>query len=317
MSAVDVLMTVYNGERFIAQTIESIRAQTLQDWRFIIVDDRSTDSTPEILATAANQDTRIVVLRGERKGIASAANVGFAKVTAPLLARIDADDIAAPERLAIQRQYLDSNPDVVAVGSYVCLIDSEGRRLGLRKAPIEPIEISNTLKTRNCMCHPSSMIRTNTLRKVGGYRSKFHNSLDYDLWLRLSEVGTISNQPLELLFYRRHPSQVSASGNTHRQTLYSVGAAIDSFFRRYGQPGRESVIDEFDNDNLSSCLQEIYSFSLIAPDVKALNRHCMRLLRYAQCLSESSRAALVRAMLPKLSFTERLKHQVYEAITRR
>lgn len=317
MSAVDALMTVYNGERFIAQTIESIRAQTLQDWRFIIVDDCSTDSTPEILAAAASQDSRIVVLKGEHQGIASAANVGFAKVTAPLLARIDADDIAAPERLAIQRQYLDSNPDVVAVGSYVRLINPEGRRLGLRKAPVEPTEVSNTLKIRNCMCHPSSMIRTDTLRKIGGYRSKFHNSLDYDLWLRLSEVGRISNQPLELLFYRRHPSQVSASGNTHRQTLYSVGAAIDSFFRRYGQPGRESVIDEFDNDNLSSCLQEIYSFSLSASDLRALNRHCIRLLRYAQCLSESSRADLVKVMLPKLSFTEKLKHQVYEAMTRR
>lgn len=315
MSAVDVLMSVYNGERFIAKTIESIRAQTLEDWRLIVVDDCSTDATPEILSAWSKKDSRIVVLKGAHQGIAAAANVGFAEVTAPLLARIDADDIAASERLETQKKYMETNPDSVAVGSYVRLIDSEGNRLGLRKAPLDPIQISDTLKTRNCMCHPSSMIRTAALRAIGGYRSKFHNSLDYDLWLRLSEIGGIANQPLELLFYRRHPSQVSASGNTHRQTLYSVGAAIDSFFRRYGRPDRQSVIDESNNDNLSSCLQEIYSFNLSASDLQALNRHCIRLLRYAQCLSETSRKALLDLMLPKLSFTERLKHHLYAALS--
>lgn len=315
MSAVDVLMSVYNGERFIAQTIESIRAQTLEDWRLIVVDDRSTDATPEILSAWSKKDSRIVVLKGAHQGIAAAANVGFAEVTAPLLARIDADDIAASERLETQKKFMETNPDSVAVGSYVRLIDSEGNRLGLRKAPLDPIQISDTLKTRNCMCHPSSMIRTAALRAIGGYRSKFHNSLDYDLWLRLSEIGGIANQPLELLFYRRHPSQVSASGNTHRQTLYSVGAAIDSFFRRYGRPDRQSVIDESNNDNLSSCLQEIYSFNLSASDLRALNRHCIRLLRYAQCLSETSRKDLLDFMLPKLSFTERLKHHLYAVLS--
>lgn len=311
MSQVDVLMTVFNGERFLDQTVQSVLAQTLKDWRLIVVDDCSTDSTPEILAGYAKQDSRILILKGRHEGIASAANIGLSEVRAPFLARIDADDIAMPERLATQSRYLSSHPEVVAVGSYVRLIDAENRRLRLRRAPIDPDQITNILKTRNCMCHPSSMIRTSALRSIGGYRSKFHNSLDYDLWLRLSEVGKISNQALELLLYRRHPSQVSASGNTHRQTLYSVGAAIDFFFRRYGQPNRESSIDELENDSLAECLKEIYRFDLCLADQRALNRHSIRLLRYARGLSKAARRDLTQAMLPNLSFIERVKHSLY------
>lgn len=317
MNRVDVLMTVYNGQQFLAGAIESIQAQTIRDWRLIVVDDLSTDSTPDILASYASQDSRLLILRGEHKGIAAAANVGLSEVTAPLLARIDSDDIAAPERLETQLQFMQQNPDVVAIGSYVRLIDAQDRRLGLRKAPTDPSEIETTLKTRNCMCHPSSMLRTEALRTIGGYRAKFRNSLDYDLWLRLSEMGKISNQALELLRYRRHPSQVSAKGNTHRQTLYSVGAAIDYFFRRYERADRESVIDEANNDNLANCLQEIYCFDLSPLDRMAVNRHAIRLLRYAQATSEEARVALLGAMLPNLSFVERLKHELYSALSRR
>jgi len=317
MSRVDVLMTVYNGERFIAQAIESIQSQSIRDWRLIVVDDCSTDSTPDILASCADQDPRLLVIKGEHEGIAAAANIGLSEVRAPLVARIDSDDIATPNRLEIQIQYMLENPAIVALGSYVRLIDVQNRRLGLRKAPTDPSEIEATLKTRNCMCHPSSVIRTEALRKIGGYRVKFHNSLDYDLWLRLSDIGEISNQALELLLYRRHPSQVSASGNAHRQTLYSVGAAIDYFFRRYKRADRESVIDEFNNDNLATCLQEIYGFELSAPDRTAVNRHAIRLLRYAKALSQGARASLLKAMHPNLSFMERLKHKLYTALSER
>lgn len=311
MSRIDVLMTVYNGERFIAQAVESIQSQSIRDWRLIVVDDCSTDSTPDILASFANKDHRLRILRGEHKGIAAAANIGLSAVTAPLVARIDSDDIAAPNRLETQAQYMLLNTSIVAVGSYVRLIDSENGRLGLRTAPTDPAKIEATLKTRNCMCHPSAMIRTEAMRKINGYRSKFHNSLDYDLWLRLLDVGQISNQAQELLLYRRHPSQVSAKGNTHRQTLYSVGAAIDYFFRRYGEFDCESVIDEKNNDNLSHCLQDIYRFSLSESDLKAVNRHSIRLLRHARALSRPARDDLVKAMLPNLSIAERLKHQLY------
>jgi len=314
---IGILLTVYNGEQFIAQCIESIQGQTVPNWQLIVVDDRSTDATPDILADFAKRDSRILLLKGAHTGIAAAANLGLAEVSAPFLARIDADDVALPNRLQVQRDYLLANPRALAVGSYVRLIDAQNKRLGLRKAPTGSVEIAATLKTRNCMCHPSSMIRTDAMRMIGGYRSKFKNSLDYDLWLRLSEIGQISNQAQELLLYRRHANQVSASANSHRQTLYSVGAAIDHFFRRYGRIERDSLIDESNNDDLANCLQEIYNLELSPADRSAVNRHAIRLLRYAKFLSNDARHSLVGAMLPNLSLTERLKHHLYRALSAR
>jgi len=314
---IGILLTVYNGEQFIAQCIESIQEQTVADWQLIVVDDRSTDATPDILAGFAKRDSRILLLKGTHTGIAAAANLGLAEVSAPFLARIDADDVALPNRLQVQRDYLLANPEALAVGSYVRLIDAQNKKLGLRKAPTDSAEIAVTLKTRNCMCHPSSMIRTDAMRMIGGYRSKFKNSLDYDLWLRLSEIGQISNQALELLLYRRHPNQVSASANSYRQTLYSVGAAIDYFFRRHGIADRESVIDEANNDNLSGCLLDIYRLALGPDDLRAVNRHSIRLLRHARALSKAAREDLVKVMLPNLSLTERLKHHLYRALSAR
>jgi len=317
LHSVDVLMTVFNGESHITDTLDSVISQTYPNWRLIVVDDGSTDSTPNILSDYALKDSRVLILKGEHRGIAAAANIGLLHVRAPLLARMDADDIASPERLQIQREFMLKNPAVVAVGSYAGLIDSKNRRLGVRKVPTNPKEIKDTLRIRNCMCHPSTMIRTDAIRSIGGYRPKFHNSLDYDLWLRLSEIGEISNIDRELLLYRRHSGQVSSPNNSHRQTAYSVAAAIDHFYRYYGRPDRQSVIEESNNDSLGLCLQEIYSFDLSPADRKAINRHSMRLLRRSKTLSDSVRNSLSNSMLPNLSFAERLKHRVYQTLLTR
>lgn len=312
-SVIDVLVTVYNGERFIAQTIDSVIGQTFQDWRLIIVDDLSTDRTEEIIRSYIARDPRILLIKGEHKGIAAAANVGLRAAKAPLLARLDADDIALPERLQIQYDFLQAHTDVLAVGSDVYLIDENNRRLRRRKAPVGWQKIQNILQTRNCMCHPSATIRTSALRQIGGYRDKFRNSLDYDLWLRISEIGKIENIPQDLLLYRRHASQVSASGNTHRQTIYSVGAATDFFLRRYGLSG-ETVIDENNTDDLAAKLVTIYRSGPPSGDANSLNRHAIRLLRRARCLSPAARGELELTLRPFLSGQQRFKLGLYRLL---
>lgn len=304
-------MTVFNGERFISQAIESVIAQTIRNWRLIIVDDLSTDSTPDILYKYQRRDSRVLVLKGQHQGIAAAANVGLQVVEAPLLARIDSDDIADPTRLDIQRTFLRERQDLVAVGSYVRLIDSDNRRLGLRKAPLEWASVEQTLKVRNCMCHPSSMIRTAAIQSIQGYRSKFRNSLDYDLWLRLSEVGRIANQPRELLLYRRHDSQISSDGNAHRQTLYSVAAATDYFFRRHGRHDLETVVNEANADSLAISIANLYSLDLSDIETRAVNRHAIRFLRYVRPLSAIARTNLWKSMKDRLNLMERMKMVVY------
>jgi glycosyltransferase involved in cell wall biosynthesis len=310
-ASIDVLLTVYNGERFIAQTLDSVLAQTFTDWRLIIVDDLSTDRTAEIVASYVERDPRILLVKGEHKGIAAAANIGLTHVTAPLVARLDGDDIALPERLQVQFDYLQQHPDVLAVGSDVMLIDEHNKPLRRRKAPTGWENIREILKTRNCMCHPSATIRTEALRRIGGYRDKFKNSLDYDLWLRISEIGKIENISQDLLLYRRHASQVSASGNAHRQTIYSVGAATDYFLRKYGYENLQTHIDESDNDDLAEKLIVIYQSSPKDIDMMPLNRHSMRLLRYAIALSPGARRNLRKVVWPFYSVREKIKSLMY------
>lgn len=312
-AAIDVLVTVYNGERFLAQTLDSVLAQTFANWRLIVVDDQSTDSTAAILADYAARDPRITIVPGPHLGIAAAANAGLAHVTAPLLARLDGDDIALPERLQVQFDFMQRHADVLAVGSNVMLIDENNKRLHRRCAPVGSEKIHAILQTRNCMCHPSSMLRSDTVRKIGGYRAKFRNSLDYDLWLRIAEIGKIENIAQDLLLYRRHAAQVSASGNTHRQTIYSVGAATDFFLRRYGLPG-ETVIDENNTDDLATKLVAIYRSNPPPGDVASLNRHAIRLLRRARTLSPVARRELESTLRPFLSSQQRLKLGLYSLL---
>lgn len=308
---VDVLVTVYNGDRYIAQTLDSVIAQTLQNWRLIVVDDQSTDRTAEILHEYAVREPRLLIVKGKHKGIAAAANIGLHHVTAPFVARLDADDIAMPQRLQVQVDYLQRHPDVLAVGSDVMLIDERNQPLRRRKAPVGWESIREILKTRNCMCHPSAMIRTSVLRDIGGYREKFKNSLDYDLWLRVAEVGKIENISQDLLLYRRHAFQISASGNSHRQTIYSVGAVTDFFLRKYKIDTIQTAIDESNNDDLVDKLLAVYAVNLTLDDLYAVNRHAIRLLRYARALSDRARHLLRTELLKRLTGWQRWKFLLY------
>ena len=315
-AAIDVLVTVYNGERFIAQTLDSVIGQTFTYWRLIVVDDLSTDRTAEIVRGYAQRDPRILLVAGEHKGIAAAANVGLGFVTAPLVARLDGDDIAMPQRLQVQYDYLQQHPEVLAVGSDVMLIDENNKPLRRRKAPTGAAHIQQILQTRNCMCHPSATLRTEALRQIGGYRDKFKNSLDYDLWLRISEIGQIENIPQDLLLYRRHASQVSALGNAHRQTIYSVGAVTDYFLRRYGLGDVQTHVDEADNDDLVDKLLLVYRAGPKPEDLQALNRHAIRLLRYARALSPQTRERLRQELSVRLKGRQRLKFAFYSMLAK-
>lgn len=310
-AAVDVLITVYNGERFLAQALESVHAQTFTDWKLIVVDDRSTDGTAAILASYATHDPRITIIPGTHEGIAAAANAGLAHVTAPLLARLDADDIAVPTRLQVQYEFMQSHPDILAVGSDVMLINEQGKPLRRRTAPTGWQRIETILKTRNCMCHPSAMIRADALRQIGGYRAKFRNSLDYDLWQRLSEIGKIENIAQDLLLYRRHASQISASGNAHRQTIYSVGAITDHFLRIYLPATGETHIDEANTDDIAQKLIALYQAGTSLDDLHCINRHAIRLLRHSNSLGKEARSALWQETRPNLTVHQRIKAWLY------
>lgn len=214
---IDVVMSVYNAERYLAEAVDSILCQSFRDFRLICVDDGSTDRSADILARFAAEDSRVEVIHQTNRGVVGAANAGVAACTAPLIARMDADDIAMPDRFAKQLQFLDAHPDVVAVGTGILEIDSTAGPLSVVHYPTTHDEIDKgNLVLRTAIANPTSMIRREALLSVGGYREEFAWVEDLDLWLRLAEIGNLANVPEILLCYRQHAASGTWKGGETR-----------------------------------------------------------------------------------------------------
>jgi glycosyltransferase involved in cell wall biosynthesis len=219
---VSVIMPVYNGEKYIRDAILSLVDQSLKSIEIIIVDDHSSDRTPEIINIFARQESRIKVFRNSyTSGICYSLNKAISYASCELIARMDADDISHPYRLEKQLAFFYSYPETVLVGSNIELIDPNGKKIGQRSYPKTHIEILKALKDYPPFCHPSVMLRKSAVLKVGGYREKYRDAEDYDLWLRLSKAGNMANLQENLLKYRLHPGQISITRirNQHRRHM--------------------------------------------------------------------------------------------------
>lgn len=207
--AVSVIMPVRNGDRWLAEACRSVLDQTLADLELIVVDDGSEDGTSEILKALSHSDRRVRVQRQRSRGLVAALNLGIAMAEAPLIARLDADDIARPERLSRQVGFLAANPGTVLLGTWADRIDADGHRIGRLRPETDSIRLAAMLLTRNPFVHSTVLIRAQALSDAGGYRSACEAAEDYDLWLRLSERGDVAILPDALVYYRRHEASVS------------------------------------------------------------------------------------------------------------
>ena len=204
---VSVVMTVFNGQAYLREAVDSLLGQTFSDFELIVIDDGSTDQTREILQAYAKRDDRVRVTSRPNTGVVRAANEGIARARGQYLARMDADDISEPQRFAVQVAYLDTNPDCVLVGSRVRIIDPYGSPVALSGQKLSHEEIERELLTTGggwAVVQPSAMMRLAAVREAGGYRGSVNMSEDHDLFLRLAERGKVVNLPEPLLRYRRH-----------------------------------------------------------------------------------------------------------------
>ncbi len=209
LPAISVLLPVFNAERYLGAALESVLAQTFTDFECVVVDDGSTDTSPTILAQYAAHDGRIRIIRQANLGIVAALNRGLAECRAPLVARMDADDICHPSRLAVQIAFLQTHPAVVAVGTAFRVIHANGRPGPVLQNPISHDAIVRALQQRSCLAHPTVMMRKATVLEAGGYREPLRHAEDYDLWARLADKHRLANLRACLLDYRVHPQQVS------------------------------------------------------------------------------------------------------------
>lgn len=220
---VSVVMPVHNGALYLAQAVESILVQTFTDFEFVIVDDGSTDATPELLRRYEATDRRIRVYRQEKAGLPASLNHACRRARGAYLARMDADDIAFPDRFVRQVAFLDRNPRVALVGTAVVRIDGAGREIKRNVCPTSHAEIVEALREYTCFTHPTVMLRAEALAAVGGYREAYGPAEDHDLWVRLSERYELANLPDPLLYYRIYPGQVSFL-QLEQQVLSVLGA---------------------------------------------------------------------------------------------
>ncbi len=226
---ISVVMPNYNGAKYLAEAIASVLAQTYGDFELLVLDDGSTDGSVAI--ARGFDDPRVKVHALEHAGLAATLNRGIALAQGALIARMDSDDIARPNRFALQVAYLDAHPEVALVGGQVRLLFADGRVAEAETVPCNSAQLAPTLLDSCCIYHPTVMVRTEVLRAVGGYRSSFSRAEDYDLWLRLVDVAPLANLPEVVLDFRRHGESVS---HVHRsqQHLDSLAARMACLTRR-------------------------------------------------------------------------------------
>ncbi len=245
---VSVITSVYNGGRYLGPGIDSILSQTLNDFEYLIVDDASTDRTPALLDEIAKHDSRIRVITNEANiGLTRSLNIALAQARGIYIARHDGDDIALPQRLAEQREWLDAHPEICLCGTDFDYINGPGSVIhhDSRQLPITTDQIAKRLEQKNCLVHSTIMFRNEHVR----YREKFYYAQDYDLYLVLRSQGRqLAVLPRKLVRYRWEAAAISFR-KRRQQALFAEQARRFYFQRR--QNGR----DEYDQWNEQSILK--------------------------------------------------------------
>ena len=233
---VSVVMSVYNGEEHLEKAIRSILNQTFSDFEFVIVNDGSTDATRTIVERLAENDTRIVLINQSNTGLTQALCNGVAAARAPLIARMDADDISAPDRLARQVHVLASRPDCVAVTCHIEHFFDDGtiRSTATHIGPEPLIPLYNVFSNR-IGGHGQVMFRKSDYEAVGGYDPAFRYSQDYDLWARLLDRGSFA--VVEEVLYRWRVGHGSITDkNKSAQLDCALQISMREFEKLTGEP---------------------------------------------------------------------------------
>lgn len=213
-----VLTPVHNGERFLERTVESVLAQDFADFEFVIVDDGSTDATPEILQRWAARDPRIVIERIARNaGVAAALNRGLAIARGEYVGKQDSDDICVNGRLRAQVELLDREPDAALVSASHILIEADGKWAGDVIVDIPPDLFPYLLNFSHADpgAGTQAMYRRVTALEIGGFCEKLEASIDYEFHTRLIARGRFFVLPMVGSLKRIHPDQIS---NRRQQT---------------------------------------------------------------------------------------------------
>ena len=203
---ITVLMPVYNAEKYLKEAIDSILQQTFVDFEFLIINDGSTDSSKEIILSYS--DPRIIYIENQtNKKLVETLNIGLNLARGKYIARMDADDIAFPERLKLQYKFMENNPKVAASGT---AFEVFGNNSEIFRYEINHNKIRFNMLYYTQICHPSAIIRKEILDKFNiRYNTKYFNAEDLDLFVTIGEVAELANITDVLFKYREHSENVT------------------------------------------------------------------------------------------------------------
>jgi glycosyltransferase involved in cell wall biosynthesis len=249
---ISVVMSVLNGELFLAEAVESILNQTFEGFEFIIINDGSTDGTGAILGSYRKMDQRVRIVSQENRGLVRSLNLGCGMAQGKYIARMDADDIALKDRLQLQVDFLEKHPEPALLGGAVEIIDRLGDTLEIQKNPTGNQEIQSAFLRNGCpIWHPTVLMRREIFLGTGGYRQIVNGAEDHDLWLRIAEHHQLANLGTVVLKHRRHPDEVTVS-TSRRCALSRVAALAAAAARRKGLADPLDSIDELTPESLAS-----------------------------------------------------------------
>jgi glycosyltransferase involved in cell wall biosynthesis len=214
--SISVVLPVRNGARYLREALDSVLAQTVTKLEVVVVDDGSTDETPEILRSY--RDERLRVVRQEPAGLVAALNRGVAEAHADALVRMDADDVSLPHRLERQVALLRSDHRVALVGCGVETMDESGHTLDSWLLPSDDASLRRRLLLRNVFTHGSVVVCRHALSAAGGYRDDYGANEDYDLWRRIARDWRLAAVPEVLYRYREHSEAVTKTDVARRVT---------------------------------------------------------------------------------------------------
>jgi glycosyltransferase involved in cell wall biosynthesis len=279
---VTVLLPVYNGERYLREAVDSILTQTAPDLQLLAIDDGSTDGTAEVLSSYRDPRVRVHTHRANR-GLIATLNEGLELAEGIYLARMDADDVAHPERLARQTRYLDAHPEVAIVGSDA---RSFGGGTSSWAVPCDAASVRARLLFGCALAHSSVVLRPDLLRREGlRYDPGYPLAEDYALWVAVAERAPVVNLPDKLMRIRLHEQSVS---RVHRpEQLRSVRRIRAGQLERLGLRFTDAELD----------LHEEIATGVFTPSAELLDRADVWLRRVAGLgprLGPGGDAALVR-----------------------
>ena len=254
---ISVLMPFRNCEKYLEEAINSVLCQTFEDFELIAINDNSTDQSWAIASRLSQKDSRINLIDSPERGLVENLNYGIKLCNGEYIARMDGDDVCLPHRLEKTLEYLSQRPDVAVVGAQHELIDHKSRKIIKWRVPLQHKEIdqSHLLKIQSAMNNPTTLIRKSALIQLGGYMPDMRYAEDFDLWLRMAEIGTLANLPDYLLLYRQHLTSIGFS-KLHTQFKFAIQASKNAHQRRglkfdslqepdFKQPSRAEIYEKW------------------------------------------------------------------------